>query len=378
MSTDDSHRFTATRRDLVRWGAGAGAASLAAGAAAATPGWAAPAAHPEPRRGRWPWTSGGTHLVLLGTSGGPPPMTGRVGICSAVVVEGTSYLIDLGHGAFQQIHAAGLDPAKIRAVFLTHLHSDHFAEAYTVPWLRFGGVRALKGPVDILGPGSAGGLPPSRSGPVATIGGENSTPGTEDVFAHMMAASAYDLNIRMRDEGWPDIRTVVRPRDIELPAVGASATGNLYPDMEPFEVFEDKNVRVTATLVKHPPVFPAYGFRVDTDAGSIVFSGDTTVSENLIRLAKGADILVHEVISLDWARRSAPPSIVEYLAEPHTDVDRIGAVAQRAEVKTLVLNHLVPGDVNEVSDAQWRRRAQRGFSGKVVVGHDLAGLRLGG
>lgn len=93
--------------------------------------------------------------------------------------------------------------------------------------------------------------------------------------------------------------------------------------------------------------------------------------ESLIRLAAGADVLVHEVIDVDGLDGLVPPEIIDHLLESHTDVDRVGAVAEAAGVSTLALNHLVPGDPAEVTDGEWRRRAQRGFSGKVVVGRDL-------
>lgn len=355
---------TPSRRAVLGFGAGAALATLSATSSTAAVG--APVARP-PRRDR-------TTLTLLGTSGGPPPMDGRTGISSAVVVGDHTYLVDLGHGTFNQLHRSGISAATVRGMFLTHLHSDHLAEAYTLPWLRFGGVRPLRGPVDVYGPGRAGALPPSRSGPVEVIHPERPTPGTEDFFASAVAGTAYDLNIRMLDEGWPDIRDLLRVRDIPLPDVGASAPDNLFPDMDPFLVFEDDRVRVSATLVKHPPVFPAFGFRFDTDDGSVVFSGDTTVSANLVRLAAGADFLVHEVINVDVLEGLVPPEIIAHLLESHTNVDEVGAVAEAAGVRTLVLNHLVPGDPAEVNDGQWRRRAQRGFSGRVVVGRDLMEL----
>jgi ribonuclease BN (tRNA processing enzyme) len=306
-------------------------------------------------------------------------MTGRTGIASALTVGDRTYLIDLGHGAFQRIHEAGIDPASVRNVFITHLHSDHIADLYQLLWLRFGGVGRLVAPIQVFGPGSAGGLPPARGGrSVPTIGGDNETPGTVDFIEKSMEATAYDLNIRMRDEAWPDIRSVVTAHDIALPDVGANPIDRLFPDMEPFTVFEDDRVRVTVTLVKHPPVFPSFAFRFDTDEGAVVFSGDTSESTNLIRLATGADYLVHEVIALDWIKTlNVPQSLLEHLAEAHTDIDKVGSIAEEAGARNLVLSHLVPGEVNAVTDGQWRRRAQRGYRGKVHVGRDLMHLALG-
>jgi ribonuclease BN (tRNA processing enzyme) len=366
--TDPNASKGFSRRSVIQLAAAAG------GAMAATALTAAPASAQTHRL-----SSTGSRLTLLGTSGGPPPMSGRTGIASSLSVGDRTYLVDLGHGAFQRVHEAGIDPASIRNVFITHLHSDHIADLYQLLWLRFGGVARITAPVHVYGPGRAGALPPVRGGrTVATIGGDNPTPGTVDFIEKSMEATAYDLNMRARDEGWPDIRSVVTAHDIALPDVGANATDNLFPDMEPFPVFEDDRVKVTATLVEHPPVFPSFAFRFDTDESSVVFSGDTTRSDNLIRLATGADYLVHEVIALDWVKTlNVPASLLAHLAESHTDVDTVGALAEAAGARNLVLSHLVPGDVDAVTDGQWRRRAQRGYRGRVHVGRDLMHFDLG-
>lgn len=358
----------ASRRNVLRYGAVAAAGVAASGLAAPSAVAAAPA---QARRRP---SGAGAELVLLGTAGGPPPWdsTGtRNGISSALTVGGKSYVVDVGHGTYGQFHQAGL--TSMNGIFITHLHSDHIAELFTIPWLRHGGVKAIPGPIPIYGPGRAGGLPESRSSKASVVNPANPTPGTVDFIEKSIEAAAYDLNIRMRDEGWPDLREVLRPQDIELPDVGASPTGELYPAMEPFTVFEDDRVKVSAILVKHPPVFPAFGFRFDMDEGSVVFSGDTGACENTVRLAEGADYLVHEVIDLDWVGSSGdiPESIIDHLRESHTDVNEIGSIAEAAGVRNLVLTHIVPGSPQDISDGQWRRRAQRGYSGTVHVGRDL-------
>ncbi|WP_016694387.1 MBL fold metallo-hydrolase [Rhodococcus rhodochrous] len=362
--------FSTSRRTALKLGLGALVATTATGAltACATESDAAPAPSTD--------INYSTKAILLGTAGGPPPMSGRSGIGSAVVVDDKTYLVDLGHGSFNKIHQAGIDATSISAIFVTHLHSDHIAELYTLPFLRHGGIRSLTGPVQIYGPGRAGALPNTgQDHPL--INPENPTPGTVDFIEKSMEATAYDLNIRIRDENWPDIRTVINTHDIAIPEVGADPLNNRTPAMAPFLVFEDEHVRVTAILVDHPPVFPAFAFRFDTADGSIVFSGDATICDNMVRIAQDADYLVHEVINLDWvASTNAPDELIEHLRASHADVDAIGALAERAGVKTLVLNHLVPGDPSFTSNEEWKRRAQQGFSGQVIVGEDLAILGL--
>jgi ribonuclease BN (tRNA processing enzyme) len=321
----------------------------------------------------------GTELVLLGTSAGPEPVPGRTGIASALVVDGHIYLVDLGHGAFEQFDRAGLAMADLKSIFITHLHSDHLADLYTLLWLRFGGLKSLTAPVDVYGPGPAGALPapypPSTE--VTTVNPDNPTPGLTDLLRGQIAATAYDLNLRIRDEGWPDIRDLVKPHDIPLPNVGASPTGQLAPPMRPFTVMSDDRVHVTAILVEHPSVFPSYAFRFDTAGGSVVFSGDTTITDNMITIAQGADILVHEAIDLQAvALAGLTPEQVHHMEISHSDVTKLGPLAQQAGVKTLVLSHLAPGSRRLVPDTVWKTKASAGYSGEVIVGNDLAHLTL--
>jgi len=124
------------------------------------------------------------------------------------------------------------------------------------------------------------------------------------------------------------------------------------------------------------------GLGGDTEDGSIVFSGDTTVSRNLIRLARNADILVHEVVDIAFYERTLPPgpatdAFIGHLRDSHTPVTDVGLVAQAANVKHLVLSHFAPGDPNAVTSGNWRRGARTNWDGPLTVGEDLDVLGLG-
>ncbi|MGH3452075.1 MAG: MBL fold metallo-hydrolase, partial [Haloechinothrix sp.] len=235
----------------------------------------------------------------------------------------------------------------------------------------------ISGPVGVWGPAPAGTLPPPRNGhSAATVDPE--TPGLAEYFDNSLQANAYDVNVRVRDTGRPDIRSVYRIHELPLTDGAGPGHDDLSPDMEPFEVFEDDRVRVTATLVHHPPMFPCFAFRFDSDDGSVVFSGDTTASSNLVRLARSADILVHEVIDISYyEKRNWPPGRLAHLKESHTDVSEVGPIAAEAGVGALVLSHLAPGDVDAVPDSTWRRKARQGFDGQVIVGRDLMQIGVG-
>ncbi|MGY3482295.1 ribonuclease BN (tRNA processing enzyme) [Bradyrhizobium sp. USDA 4011] len=217
---------------------------------------------------------------------------------------------------------------------------------------------------------------------VPIINPDNPTPGTKDLTGYIYQAFATDLNDRMRDNGRRSLEALVEVHDIDIPQIAGfkSANETPSPPMEPFKVFEDDRVRVSATLVAHAPVWPAFAFRFDTDDGSIVFSGDTARSENLIKLAKGADILVHEVIVTRWVnglfptpRSVAEEGLLQHLLSGHTLVEEVGGIAEVAGVKKLVLSHIVPGNATR----EQLLPAGKGFSGELVIGRDLMQIGVG-
>ena len=326
----------------------------------------------------------GTRVVLLGTAGGPLPSPVRSGISQALVVAGRVYLVDCGSGVTRQLRRARL-LSSLHQVFLTHLHSDHDCDYFNLFLLGWP-ILQWNPPVHAWGPQSAGpmcALAPEEPGErgIPLVNPENPTPGLVDVTSYQIQAHAFDINVRMREAGRADLTGLIVAHDIELPAgLGARAPEPVAPPMRPFVVVEDDDVRVSAILVQHAPVFPSFAFRFDTHDGSVVISGDTAPSPNLVALAGGADILVHEVFD-DSAddREDADDAEAQarrhHLETSHTPLSRVGAVAAEAGVGRLVLTHFIPGD-DELSDAHWVKGAADGFDGEVVVGRDLLELRL--
>jgi ribonuclease BN (tRNA processing enzyme) len=321
-------------------------------------------------------------LVLLGTAGGPLPSPVRSGISQAVVVGGRTYLVDCGSGVTRALRQARL-LTRLHRVFLTHLHSDHDCDYFNLFLLGWP-ILQWNPPVEVFGPGPAGGrwaLPATPLAPVASP--TNPTPGLADLTSLQFQAHAYDLNIRMREAGRADLAALIVPHEIEVPpGLGAAGPDRVDPPMEPVVVVEDSEVRVSAILVRHAPVFPAFAFRFDTADGSIVISGDTAPCPNLVALAEGADILVHEVFDdtgfIDreddvdtWESRQRQ----HHLLTAHTPLSQVGRVAAEAGVRRLVLTHFIPGD-DALPDEHWAKGAGAHFDGEVVVGHDLMELTL--
>jgi ribonuclease BN (tRNA processing enzyme) len=172
--------------------------------------------------------------------------------------------------------------------------------------------------------------------------------------------NAYDIQTRIANEG----RVALAP----LVHVHERTEGGL--------VMKDENVTVTAVLVDHPPVVPAFGYRIDAADRSIVVSGDTARSDNVVRLATGADVLVHSALYVPAvgrmvARVPNAARLAESISAHQTSAEDAGRVAQAAGVKTLVLSHLVPPDDPEVTEQMWLDAARAHFRGQVIVGRDL-------
>ena len=290
--------------------------------------------------GLWPATLAGqatsTRLILLGTGGGPRPRRTRSAPAQVIVVNGAAYVVDCGDGVARQLVLADVPLAAVRHVFVTHQHSDHNADFGNLLLLAW--TAGLRTRVDTWGPP-----------PLAKM---------TELFLEM---NDYDIATRIADEGRVPLRPLIEAHEI-------TAGGML---------FEDANVRVTAALVDHPPVVPSFAYRFDSSDRSIVISGDTRASDNLIALARGADVLVHEVY-FDEAGVDRLVSGVgnaarlkQSIMSHHTSAMDAGRVARAAGVKTLVLSHFVPAEDPAVTDEMWIRAAKTDFDGEVVLGKDL-------
>jgi ribonuclease BN (tRNA processing enzyme) len=281
-----------------------------------------------------PGMSRRTRLIMLATGGGPRPRKDRGPTAHAVLVDGVLYVVDCGNGVARQLAAADVPLPALRHVFVTHHHSDHNADYGNLLLLAW--ASGLRTRVDAWGPP-----------PLARM---------TRLYFEM---NAYDIEVRIADEGRVPLVPLVHPHEL----------------VRDGPVMQDERVTVTAALVDHPPVVPAFAFRFDAPDRSIVFSGDTNRSENLVRLAAGADVLVHEALwvpAVDRlvARVANAATLKKHIIDSHTAVEDAGRVAAAAGVKTLVLSHLVPADDPTLGDDMWMGAAAAHFQGEIVVARD--------
>ncbi|HEY7521468.1 MAG TPA: MBL fold metallo-hydrolase [Methylomirabilota bacterium] len=275
-----------------------------------------------------------TGVIILASGGGPRPRKDRGATAHAVIVDEVLYVVDCGNGVARQLAQAGVPLPSLRHVFVTHHHSDHNADYGNLVWLAW--AAGLRTRVDTWGPP-----------PLATM---------TRLFFEM---NAYDIETRIADEGRPPLVPLIHVHEL----TGAGL------------VMQDERVRVTAALVDHPPVVPAFAFRFDTADRSIVFSGDTTRCDSVVRLARDADVLIHETLwvpAVDRlvARNPNAATLKKHIIDSHTAVEDVGRVAAAAGVKTLVLSHLVPADDPAITDDMWIAAARPHFKGDIVVAHD--------
>jgi ribonuclease BN (tRNA processing enzyme) len=179
---------------------------------------------------------------------------------------------------------------------------------------------------------------------------------TRDFFAMM----SIDIETRIQDEGRPDPRALVTPHDLSGEGV----------------VMHNDDVTVKSCLVRHPLIKQAYAYRFDAKDRSIVISGDTAYTPELADFAKGADILVHEVmypsaVANMLQRVPNAANLRDHILASHSTPEDVGKIAAKAGVKTVVLTHYVPGDDDSITDAQWTEGVRKYFQGKVIAGKDL-------
>jgi ribonuclease BN (tRNA processing enzyme) len=293
-------------------------------------------------------------VVLLGTAGGPEANARRAQPASLLKYGDDLYLIDAGDGVANQIAKAGVDGLKLKAILLTHLHADHMAGIGTLALFAWMNGGAKQEPYALIGP-----------------------PGTREVAIN--AAKAFSVSERLFKSqlpGWPTIAS--RLHATEVNSIG------------PQVVYRDENIVVTAVENTHfstlrqtgvgHRISRSFSYRFDSAAGSVIFTGDTGPSEAVQRLAKGADLLVSEVIDVPevievmsrmFGKDAPLERINEHMRREHLPAQELGKLATAAGVRSVVMTHII-GSHPEKLEAEIRRY----YQGPVKAGEDLDVIRV--
>lgn len=273
-------------------------------------------------------------LTILGAKGGPAIRKGGPNPTSSLlVIGGRPHVIDCGLGVTRGLVEAGVPLKALEAIWITHLHSDHVLELG--PLLHTAWTAGLRSPVTIWGP-----------------------PGTGDLWRHFCASLSYDMNLRIDDEGRPDLKALVTVREY---GEGPVTDG------------------IHALRVDHPPVTDCFALRFEHGSGPggwrVTFSADTAYFPPLAEFAKGSDILVHEAMleaGVDRlvARTGNGARLRAHLMASHTEARDVGRIARDAQVDHLILHHLVPADDPEIGLQDWLDAVALEWQGRVSVAHD--------
>jgi len=271
-----------------------------------------------------------TQIVLLGT-GTPAADPDRSGPATAIVVNGTPYIVDAGPGivrraagAVRDRNVTALAPTNLRVVFITHLHSDHtvgFPDLIFSPW-----TLGRRVPLEAYGP-----------------------KGTKAMADHLMEAYSVDIETRTNEYG--NQREFPEGHKVNVHEIGAGV------------VYKDSNVTVTAFPTKH--AMESYGYRFDTPDRSIVITGDTNPTQATIDACHGCDVLVHEVI-MPASLAKRPATFQAFAAKYHTTTPQLAELAGQAKPRLLILYHATFTSPEELLQEMNGR-----YAGHVVVGRDL-------
>lgn len=295
-----------------------------------------------------------TRIILLGTGGGPVARKFRSQPANLLVVNGKPYLIDAGAGVVRQLAWAGYQPPSIRTIFITHHHIDHDAglePLMSFIWVNSSMTGRLRPVVEIYGP------PRTR---------------------YLVRAALTYLGVSER----------IFRSEMNLPPAAPMFTAHDVARDGMF--YDDGTIRVIAAENTHyhfRPGTPSYGkdlsfsYRFDTPNGAVVFTGDTGPSPAVVKLARGARVLVSEVIDpaavirqMEQAGHLSPrlaQQATYHMEEEHLTPENVGKMASAAGVGVVILTHFGPGLDSETTTTQYTAGVESQFSGPVIPGRDL-------
>jgi ribonuclease BN (tRNA processing enzyme) len=279
------------------------------------------------------------YVALLGTKGGPAIRPGSSMPTSALyVLNGKKIVVDCGLGVTKGLVDQGMQLKELSLIIISHLHSDHYLELG--PLLHTAWTAGLKSRVTVFGPA-----------------------GLDTYWDGFLASMKADIDLRIEDEGRPDLRDLVT-----------------FHVIDEGTVLDHHGVHITAIRNAHPPLIDTFALSFKTSETHVVFSGDTAPISTITDFARGADLLIHEAML-----ESALPALMERVGNgsdklmahwlrSHTFAHDAAITASNAGVKRLALSHLIPSDDPTYGPKDWKDACADHFDGDLIVGHD--GIRI--
>lgn len=273
-------------------------------------------------------------VILLGTAGGPPVRLNQYQTTTLVEANGERLLFDCGRGVLLRLAQAGVPTESVTKLFLTHLHSDHVIDIPDLLLSPWAARTARHVPLQVWGPN-----------------------GTVRMMQHLEEAFAFDIHIRR------DIDEKFSPEGIKT----------IAHDIEQGVVYQEGGLKVTAFLVDHGPVKPAFGYRVDFAGHSVLLSGDTRPSNNLVQFGKGVDVVIHEALDPELFKADDSQQSQQQekaILGHYTTPEQAGLIFSRIKPKLAVFSHVQasPTIVN---------KARKTYSGPMELGEDLMVIEIG-
>jgi len=269
-------------------------------------------------------------VTLLGT-GTPRPDISRFGPATVIKAKGRYFVFDSGRGITIRLQQAGIPLSQIDQVFITHLHSDHLSglpDLWLTSW-----IWQRQNKLHIYGP-----------------------TGIENMTAHLQLAYQADVAHRIENSGLNPLTAQINTTEI--------SEGVIY---------NKDGVQITAFFVNHGLVKPAFGYRLDSGDQSVVISGDTSYSENLIKFAKDTDLLIHEIAAADETllqNNRRLQKIIRY----HTSPAQAAMIFNKVQPKAAIYTHLL---LFGISEQQLLEKTKSLYQGTVYIGNDLLKIGIG-